>query len=131
MITFNSEGVASGLSRQPQFGGKDLVSSSVSSPQGSILGVERCHLRFLDQCHFVFTTPADNHLPDPSPLLPHYCFTVIAGLRLFLPTLGCSFSEKHISISGKPPARKQATREMTGRLAATTISTHQAAPAGV
>jgi hypothetical protein len=123
-MTFDSEGVASGLSHQPQFGGKDLVSSSVSSPQRSIFGVECRHLPSPDQRHSVFTPLAENRRSGPSHLLPRFhCFTAVAGHRLFSPTLGRSFSEKHISTSARPPARKQRTREVTAHSAATTTST--------
>jgi hypothetical protein len=123
-ITFDSEGVASGLSHQPQFGGKDPVSSSVPSPQRSILGVERCHLPSPDQRHSVFTLLTEDRRSGPSHLLPRfYCFPAVAGPRLFSPTPGCSFSKKHISTSARPSARKQRTREVTAHPAATATST--------
>ena len=123
-ITFDSEGVASGLSHQPQFGGKDLVSSSVPSPQRSILGVERCHLSSADQRHSVFTLLTEDRRSGPSHLLPRfYCFPAVAGPRLFSPTLGCSSSKKHISTSARPSAPKQRTREVTAHPAATATST--------
>ena len=104
-ITFDSEGVASGLSHQPLSGGKDLVSSSVPSPQRSILGVERCPLFSPDERHSVFTLLAEDRRSGPSHLLLRfYCSTAVAGPGLFSPTLGCSFSAKHITTSARPPA---------------------------
>jgi hypothetical protein len=124
-ITFDSEGVASGLSHQPLSGGKGLVSSSVPSPQRSILGVERCHLPSPNQRHSVFTLLGEDRRSGPSHLPPRfYCFTAVAGPRLFSPTPGCSFSKKHISISARPSARRQrGTREVTAHPAATATST--------
>ncbi len=123
-ITFDSEGVASGLSHQPRFGGKDFVSSSVPSPQRSILGVERCPLPSPDQRHSVFTLLAEDRRSGPSHLLPRfYCFTAVAGPRLFSPSLSWSLSKKHISTSARPPARKQRTCEVTAHPAATATST--------
>jgi len=124
-ITFDSEGVASGLSHQPLSGGKDLVSSSVPSPQRSILGVERCHISTPDQRHSVLTLLAGNHRAGPSHLLPRFCCsTAVAGPRLFSPTQSWSFSEKHPTTSAGPPARRQRTRQVTARPAATATSTH-------
>ena len=115
-ITFDSEGVASGLSHQPQFGGKDLVSSSVSSPQRSILGVERCPLPSPDQRHSVFTLLAEDRRSGPSHLLSRfYCFTAVAGPRLFTPTLGCSFSKKDILTSARPPTAETANVRSNSR----------------
>jgi hypothetical protein len=123
-ITFDSEGVASGLSHQPLSGGKGLVSSSVPSPERSILGVERCHLPSPDQRHSVFTLLGEDRRSGPSHLPPRfYCFTAVAGPRLFSPTPGCWFSKKHISTSARPSARRQRTREVTAHPAATATST--------
>lgn len=122
--TFDSEGVASGLSHQPLSGGKDLVSSSVPSPQRSILGVERCPLFSPDERHSVFTLLAEDRRSGPSHLLLRfYCSTAVAGPRLFSPTLGCSFSAKHITTSARPPARQQRTCQVTAHAAATAAPT--------
>lgn len=100
------------------------MSSSVSSPQRSILGVERRRFLSSDQRHSVFALLAEDRRSGLSRPLPRfYCFTAVAGSRLFSPTRGWSFPEKHISTSARPPARKQRTREMTVHPAATTTST--------